>query len=84
MPIIVDEMLPLLRDVIDDVVLVIETEVKEAIRSLAMRNKVVAEGSGALALAAASKADVEERGDAVCIVSGGSIDSSLIGEILSR
>ena len=40
-PLIVNEMYPLLRDVIDDVVIVPETRVREAIRELALENKVV-------------------------------------------
>jgi threonine dehydratase len=81
-PIIVDEMLPLLRSVSDDLVLVEEDEVIEAIRLLATRNKLVAEGAGAAALAAALKTDVSERGRSVCLVSGGSIDAELLAEII--
>jgi len=81
-PIIVDEMLPLLRSFVDDLVLVTEGEVRDAIRFLALRNKLVAEGAGASALAAALKTPVEKRGKTVCIVSGGSIDSTLLSEII--
>jgi threonine dehydratase len=81
-PIIVDEMLPLLRSVVDDLVLVTEGEVRDAVRFLALRNKLVAEGAGASAFAAALKTPVEKRGKTVCIVSGGSIDSTLFSEIL--
>lgn len=82
-PIIVDEMLPLLTDVVDDVVLVSEEEVRWAIRYLATRQKLVAEGAGAAAVAAALKTPPEERGRTVSIVSGGSIDASLLVDILS-
>ena len=81
-PIIVDEVLPLLRSVVDDVVLVSEDEVREAVRFLALRNKIVAEGAGAAAVAAALKTPESVRGKSVCIVSGGSIDSGLLAEIL--
>lgn len=81
-PIIVDEMLPLLRSVSDDLVLVEEEEVIDAIRLLATRNKLVAEGAGAAAVAAALKTDPSERGRTVCIVSGGSIDAELLAEII--
>lgn len=83
-PIIVDEMLPLLRSVVDDLVLVSEDEVRDAVRFLAMRNKLVAEGAGAAALAAAVKTPAAERGKSACIVSGGSIDAALLAEILGE
>ena len=82
-PIIVDEMLPLLREITDEVILVEEDEVRRAIRLLAMRNKIVAEGAGAAAVAAALKTPREERGKTVCIVSGGSIDGGLLAEIVA-
>ncbi len=81
-PIIVDEVLPLLRSVVDEVVLVSEDEVREAVRFLALRNKIVAEGAGAAAVAAALKTPASARGKSVCIVSGGSIDAGLLAEIL--
>jgi threonine dehydratase len=54
-------------------------EVEEAIRVLASRAHVVAEGAGALALAAALHRD--DR--CVCIVSGGNIDPDVYARILS-
>lgn len=83
-PLIVNEMYPLLRDVIDDVVIVPETRVREAVRELALKNKVVAEGSGALSLAGALHVDRSERGRSACIVSGGSIDPGLLAEIVQE
>jgi threonine dehydratase len=81
-PLIVNEMYPLLREVIDEVVIVQESRVREALRELAQKNKVVAEGSGALALAGALHQDPGMRGKAVCVVSGGSIDPSRFSEII--
>lgn len=81
-PVIVDEMYPLLRSVVDEVVLVSEDAVKDAIRFLAVRNKLVAEGAGAAALAAAMATPGQQRGNTVCIVSGGSIDVELLASIL--
>ena len=40
-------------EVIDEVVLVSEDEIRASIRFLALENKLVAEGSGAMTLAAA-------------------------------
>ncbi len=53
-----------------------------AVRLLASRVRVVAEGAGALALAAALEAD-RGREKVVCIVSGGNIDAPVLAEILA-
>jgi threonine dehydratase len=51
-----------------------------AVRLLAERTRVVAEGAGALALAAALVNEVGRR--VVCIVSGGNIDTAVLARIL--
>jgi threonine dehydratase len=56
-------------------------EVAGAIRLLAERSRVIAEGAGALATAAALSGRVGE-GKIVCIVSGGNIDFSTLTTIL--
>lgn len=81
-PYITDEMFPLLRDLVDDAVLVSERAVRAAVKSLALADKMVAEPSGALALAAALAAPADERGETVCLVTGGSIDRDLLVDIL--
>lgn len=81
-PLVVAEMYPLLRELVDDVALVSEKSVKSAIKRLALGNKMVAEGAGAESLAAALEAPPEERGTAVCIISGGSIAAELLMTIL--
>jgi threonine dehydratase len=53
-----------------------------AVRLLAARARVVAEGAGALALAAALE-DRRETGKVVCVVSGGNIDASKLAQILA-
>lgn len=82
-PLIVDEMYPLLRRVIDKVVTVSEESVKSAIRQLAQHNKLITEGSGALALAGALSVSPSERGKSVCVLSGGSIDPAKLAAILT-
>lgn len=82
-PIIVDEMFPLLRRVVDEVMLISDDEVRDAMKWLALRNKLVTEGAGGLALAAALRTPETERGLSVCVVSGGSIDPSVIAGIIS-
>lgn len=81
-PYITEEMYPLLSELADDVVLISEAAVRAAVRSLALGNRIVAEPSGALALAAALATPASERGVSVCLVTGGSIDRELLVEIL--
>lgn len=50
---VLEEMWPLLRDLVDDVVIVSVAEVKAAIQTLALRNRLIVEGAGGAALAAA-------------------------------
>jgi threonine dehydratase len=57
-------------------------EVAAAMRLLAARAHVVAEGAGALALAAALRGDAGE-GRIVCIVSGGNVDAAVLAAVLS-
>jgi threonine dehydratase len=66
------------RELVDEAVAVPLDDVREALRLLAGRARVVAEGAGALALAAAQN----REGQIVCIVSGGNIDASVLAEIL--
>ena len=83
-PFVADEMYPILKQLIDQAVLVSEESVKNAIRRLSLRNKLNVEGSGALAVAAALAAKPEERGKTVCLLSGGSIDSKKLADIISH
>ena len=66
------------RQLVDEAVAVPLDDVAEAIRLLVSRTRVVAEGAGALALAAAQ----HREGRIVCIVSGGNIDAAVLAEIL--
>ncbi len=56
-------------------------EVASAVKLLAERNRVVAEGAGALGVAAALSGKAG-HGKIVCVVSGGNIDSSKLATIL--
>ena len=58
-------------------------EVKAAVRLLAERNRVIAEGAGACALACALSGKAG-NGKIVCIVSGGNIDFATLCEILTE
>jgi threonine dehydratase len=67
------------RELVDEAVALPLAEVEDALRLLTTRAHVVAEGAGALALAAALRRD--DR--CVCIVSGGNIDLPVYARIVS-
>ncbi|MHC4990048.1 MAG: threonine ammonia-lyase [Planctomycetota bacterium] len=81
-PYITDELFPVLRELVDEVALVSEQDVAAMIRRLALGNRVVAEGSGVLSIAAALATPAARRGRAVCLVTGGSIDADKLATIL--
>jgi threonine dehydratase len=58
-------------------------EVAEAVRVLAERNRVIAEGAGATPVAAALSGKAG-RGKIVCVVSGGNIDFEKLVKIFKR
>ncbi len=58
-------------------------ETAAAVRLLAERVRVIAEGAGALAVAAATGGRVTGARKIVCIVSGGNIDAAVLGRILA-
>jgi threonine dehydratase len=67
------------RELVDEAVAVPLADVEHAMRLLATRAHVVAEGAGALALAAALRRD--DR--CACIVSGGNVDADVYAKILT-
>ena len=68
------------RPLVDEAVTASIADAAAAVRLLAERARVVAEGAGALALAAALSGRYE--GKVVCIVSGGNIDPAKLATIL--
>jgi threonine dehydratase len=54
-----------------------------AMRLLALCDKLVTEGAGAAAVAAALATPVSERGLSVCVVDRGSVDSELFARVLA-
>jgi threonine dehydratase len=78
---VLEEMWPLVSELVDDTVVVAVADVANAIRLLFERGKVIAEGAGAIALAAAL-ADENKFGKTVCVVSGGNIDPEVMAAIL--
>jgi threonine dehydratase len=76
------EMWPLLQATVDGAVAVSLGEIAAAIGLLALRHRVIAEGAGAAAVAAAL-AGRAGTGDIVCIVSGGNLDAAKLSPILA-
>ena len=65
----------LTRALVDDYVLVTESEIACAMRHLYWNQRVIAEGGGAVSVAAVLAGKVSElSGNVVCVVSGGNID----------
>jgi len=78
---VLDEMWPLVRATVDEAVCASFSEITGAIRLMAAKHRVIAEGAGAAALAAAM-AGRAGGGTIVCVVSGGNIDGSKLSPIL--
>lgn len=76
---------PLLQRLVDDVVLVDEDEIAQAMVLLLERSKLVVEGAGAVGVAAlmASKIDVAGRRPAV-VLSGGNVDINLLARVVEH
>lgn len=78
---VLDEMWSLASQLLDGSYVVSLEETAEAIRLMLERNRVLAEGAGALATAVALSG--QAKGDnIVCIVSGGNLDSAKLSTIL--
>ena len=76
------QMLERAQQLIDGSLVAELDEIKSALRLMAERNRVIAEGAGACALACAL-AGKAGGGKVVCIVSGGNIDFTTLCEILT-
>ena len=73
-------MWPLAQALIKGSAVVTLDQIRSAIRLLAARHRVIAEGAGAASVAAAMTGHA--KGVTVCVVSGGNIDPAVLGEIL--
>ncbi len=70
---------------VDAVVTVSEDEIAAAILALIEKQKLIAEGAGAVAVAAAMFDKVDLQGKkAVCLVSGGNIDVNILSRVITR
>ena len=75
----------LIKKYVDDVLTVTEDEIAVAILALIEKQKLIAEGAGAVSLAAvmADKIPVEGK-NVVCLVSGGNIDVNILSRVITR
>ncbi len=77
--------LPLVRQYVDEIVTVDEEEIANAILLLLEKEKTLAEGAGAVPLAAVLNRKIPDRGKKLgVLVSGGNIDVTLLSRIIER
>ncbi len=70
---------------VDGIVTVSDDEISAAILALMEQHKLVAEGAGAVAVAAAMFKKVDLQGKkAVCVLSGGNIDVTILSRVIKR
>jgi threonine dehydratase len=71
------------RDLVDDVVLVSETEIAAAIRHAYWQERQIIEGSGSVGISALLARRIESDGPIVAILSGGNIDMNQHHRVIS-
>ena len=79
-----DFTMPLLEDLLDDIVAVTDEQISEAIVLLLERAKLVVEGAGAVGVAALLAGKDGGTGTAVPILSGGNIDPTMLISVMSH
>jgi threonine dehydratase len=77
-----DFTMPLLEDLLDDIVAVTDEEISEAIVLLLERAKLVVEGAGAVGVAALLAGKAGGSGPAVPVLSGGNIDPTMLISVM--
>lgn len=76
---------PIIRDLVDEIITVEEEEIALAIVSLLEKSKLMVEGAGAVPLAALLHNRVDGlRGKTVCLLSGGNVDVRTIAQVVER
>ena len=75
----------LIKDYVDDIALVTDDEIASAILTLIEKQKMIAEGAGAVSVAAAmfNKFPIQGK-KVVSLVSGGNIDVSILSRVIER
>ena len=74
----------IVRDLIDDLVLVSETEIAKAIRYAYWKEGQIIEGSGAVTLASILYKKIRPKGTTVALMCGGNIDMKLHHKLISQ
>lgn len=75
----------IISDYVDDIVTVTDDEISAAILALMEQQKLVTEGAGAVSVAAAMFNKVPIKGKkAVCLLSGGNIDVTILSRVIKR
>jgi threonine dehydratase len=74
--------MPLLEDLLDDIVAVTDEEISEAIVLLLERAKLVVEGAGAVGVAALLAGKAGGTGIAIPVLSGGNIDPTMLISVM--
>ncbi len=70
---------------VDGIVTVSDDEISAAILALMEQHKLVTEGAGAVAVAAAMFGKIDLKGQkAVCVLSGGNIDVTILSRVIKR
>lgn len=73
------------RQYVDEIVTVNDDEISTAILALIEQHKLIAEGAGAVAVAAAMFNKVPIKGKkTICLVSGGNIDVTILSRVIGR
>lgn len=72
-----------IKEFVDEVVTVSDSDILEAILLLMEKHKMITEGAGALSVAGLRKLAPENK-NVVCVISGGNIDISTISAIINR
>jgi threonine dehydratase len=77
---------PVIRDLVEEILLVAEDEIAEAMLLLLERKRVIAEGAGAAPLAAliSGKVKIREGSRVVLVVSGGNVDTPLLDRVIHQ
>ena len=75
----------LCKKYVDEIVTVSDDEISAAILALMEKHKLVTEGAGAVAVAAAMFGKIDLQGKkAVCVLSGGNIDVTILSRVIDR
>lgn len=76
---------PVICDLVDEIVMVEEEDIALAIVSLLEKTKMLVEGAGAVTLAAVLNRRIPDlEGKTVCLLSGGNIDVKTISQVVER